>query len=133
MARRTVIQPIEGMDLSSDSMMIRSFGMLFSKRSVRMIRNARNTEKGPAAGTREIATMKKSNRFQPSLKKRKRYVKIFRTISREKRIRITRSKRSMADPMEFITTGNVSSPIRMEFSMITTTISFWKNEDSKKV
>ena len=49
---------------------LRIDGTTDTSRSTRMIRSARMTDNGPAAGIQAIVTIVKSNRFHPSLKKR---------------------------------------------------------------
>ena len=58
--------------------------MTENRRNSRKTRNARNTVNAPAAGTSEIATTRKSNQFQPDLKKFSLWTKTFSTISTTK-------------------------------------------------
>ena len=59
---------IPGIEINIACIILFIDGTIDNNLSVLKIRKALKTEKGPDAGIREIATIKKSKTFQPSLK-----------------------------------------------------------------
>jgi len=95
-----------------------------SKRSARKIRSARNTAKGPDAVMNAIATTRKSNTFQPSLKKRmSRWISLA-PISIQNTVSANASNASNNSPYLAVTAFDVSSPKLIALSTMISMIKY---------
>ena len=125
--------PMPGNDLKRAPTTARIWGTTEISRRTRMMRKARNTASGPAAGSQAMATMAKSNRFQPLRKKRPRHAASFNPSSSVNTHRATVSMARNHGPIAAIAVFDVSRPSEMALITMTTVIVMEKTRDSTRV
>ena len=101
-------------------------GTIDNSLRVLKIRKALRTEKGPDAGIRETATIRKSKIFQPSLKNLSLYTAILVTNSIVKIVNATLSIKDKKIPNCALIIGLVSSPSVIALIIITIVIKVTK-------